>query len=164
MAVTEIAVSLLCTYASSEYLHGSRKRAMYAVLAALVVTVMHATLAALLPALSVVSKLPLVGAIYLGALYADVVTYGGLSRVEFARALTGAAVELMPLFPLFSIAFAFVFLELGELFERIGISHLWLNQPIYYGVLYGPFCYLYVRVKAVARVSTLLPRSAATSV
>ena len=160
MSATEILASILCTYASSEYLHGSRKRALYAAFAALFVTIVHATqdwVAEMLPALGIVSKVPLVAAVYCGTLYADAVVYGGMRRVQFARAFTGALMELLPLFPLLSIAFAFVFLEMGELSERLGMGHKWLNVPIYYGVLYGPFCYLYVRVKAVARASTLLP-------
>ena len=40
----------------------------------------------------------------------------------------------------------------------------WLNQPIYYSVLYGPFSYVYLRVKAVARAShMLLPTTLARS-
>ena len=39
----------------------------------------------------------------------------------------------------------------------MGWPTAWLNQPIYYAVLHGPFAYVYVRVKAVAKASALLP-------
>ena len=93
------------------------------------------------------------------ALYVDVVYQKKLGGIEFVREVLDAAVALLPLFPFFSIGIAFIFLEVGELFEHYHIPTESLNQPIYYGVLYGPFAYVYVRVKRVAKVSTILPRS-----
>lgn len=161
--LTEIITSLLITYASSEYLHGSKNRALRAVLGAFAAYIVHAlpSVVAFLPALRFTTMLPIVALIYLVALYCDAVLCLGMPRLEFVIALNAAAVRLIPLFPLLSIAFAFVFLELGELCERLGFGHQWLNVPIYYGVLYGPFAYIYVHVKAVARGSTLLPTKAA---
>ena len=164
MAVLEVIVSLLCTYASSEYLHGSKRRALWAGLAAVCFALMPviATAASelLAPVLHLRFKVPLVAVCYIGTLYVDVVVYQKkLGGIEFVREVLDAAVALLPLFPFFSIGIAFIFLEVGELFEHYHIPTESLNQPIYYGVLYGPFAYVYVRVKRVAKVSTILPRS-----
>ena len=165
MVVHEIVVSVLATYASSEYLHGSRQRAIAATLAALAANALVFLPAALSPALGLKQKLPLVALTFLAALYADTVACRKqLTGLEFVVALQQATALLVPLFPLFSVAFAFFFLEIGELCEHVlGMSDAsisaWLNRPIYYGVLYGPFAYVFVRVKAIARASTPLPRA-----
>ena len=157
----ELVVSLLATYASSEYLHGSRRRAFYAGIATLAAN-MLALVPSLTPTLQLTSKLPIVGCAYLAAMYADTVGRNQLSRIQFLVALQAAFGRLIPLIPLLSVLIAFLFLELGELFEHVlgmsdaNISEL-LNVPIYYGVLYGPFAFLYVLVKAEAKASTLLP-------
>ena len=162
MVLHELLVSLLATYASSEYLHGSRRRAIYAALAALAANVLLLLPAALAP-LATPYKIIVVALCFLSALYVDTVKWHGqLSSLDFFAALQEAASRLIPLFPVLSIMLAFVFLQVGELCEHLlgmsdaSISAL-LNQPIYYGVLYGPFSYVYVHVKAVAKASTLLP-------
>ena len=162
MVVHELVVSLFATYASAEYLHGSRKRAVIAGVATLAANAL-AYLPALVFAVGIRIKLPLVATCYIAMLYVDtVILRRQFSWFEFLLALQEAFVRLLPLFPLFSIMFAFVFLEIGELCEHVlGMSDAsisaWLNQPIYYGVLYGPFAYIYVRVRAVAKASTHLP-------
>jgi hypothetical protein len=162
MVAHELLVSLLATYSASEYLYGSRRRARCAALVTLAANAL-----ALLPSpvLHFHHKLPVVGASFLAALYCDTVIHRRqLSRGAFLTALLHAFVELLPLFPLLSLMLAFVFLEVGEFMEHLlgmsdaRISH-WFNQPIYFGVLYGPFAYLYVRVKALARGGTPLPMS-----
>ena len=158
MVTQDLVVSLLATYAASEYLHGSRRRAAYAVLATLV----FVWLPLALPALGLRSKVPLVAACFLVTLYVDV--RGNFTLTEFLAELAQACIQLLPLFPVFSVLFAFIFLELGELCEHVlGMSDanisLWLNWPIYYSVLYGPFAFVYVKVKAASKTSTLLPRS-----
>ena len=161
MVLHEIVVSFLITYSSSEYLHGSRRRALYAATTALAANGLL-LLPAAAPMLGLKSKVPIIAICFLAALYVD--TRRQLSRLQFLAELQEAAFRLVPLFPLFSILVAFMFLELGELMEHLlGMTEarisLWLNQPIYYGVLYGPFAYVYIRVKAAAKSSTLLPRS-----
>ena len=170
MPAYEVTLSLVATYGASEYLYGSQRRAGYAVVGALAANLLLLA-PALSPLLGLKAKVPLVATIYVASLYVDTVAcrgqFGG--GAEFLSALMDAAVRLLPLFPLLSVMFAFVFLELGELCEHmLGMSDAsisaWLNQPIYYGVLYGPFAYIYVRVKAVARrAHTLLPTTAARS-
>ena len=159
--VLELLVSVISTYASSEYLHGSRSRAFWAAIAA------GAAVGAsrLTPALSLQHRLPLVYISFLGALYVDIVSCAGQLRpVEFVVEVLDATVRVLPLFPLFVIGFVFLFAptRIGQssraerLSKRLG--HDGLDEPIcygvLYGVLYGPFTYVYVLVKAVAKVST----------
>ena len=161
MVLHELVVSLLASYASSEYLHGSRRRAAFAIGAALAANGLL-LLPTVMPALGLRSKVPVVAVCYIGTLYTDVVFFRRqLDWLQFCEALQEAVGRLMfPLFPLLSLLFAFIFLEIGELCERSGLPTLWLNDPIYYGVLYGPFAYLYVHVKAVAKAQTVLPVAA----
>jgi hypothetical protein len=159
--VLELLVFGISTYASSEYLHGSRLRAFWAAIAA------GAAVGAsrLTPALSLQHRLPLVYIFFLGALYVDIVSCAGQLRpVEFVVEVLDATVRVLPLFPLFVIGFVFLFAptRIGQssraerLSKRLG--HDGLDEPIcygvLYGVLYGPFTYVYVLVKAVAKVST----------
>ena len=153
----ELVVSVLATYASSEYLHGSRRRAFIAAVCCVAANGLL-WLPVVLPALALYSKVPLAAGVFVTVLYADTASrLGGFWK--FLGALQEAIGRLIPLFPFISLSIAFLFLEIGELFDHYGIPTLWLNNPIYYGVLYGPFAYLYIRVKAIAKVSTLLPRS-----
>ena len=158
MVLHELVVSVLVSYASSEFLHGSRRRASIAACMALAVNALFLLSAVVLPTLALWSKVPLVAFVFFVVLYVDTASRLG-GYWQYMGALHEAMGRLIPLFPLFSLAFAFLFLEIGELCERMGLPTLWLNDPIYYGVLYGPFLYLYVRVKAIAKASTLLPRS-----
>ena len=156
----EVLTALILTHAASEYLHGSRRRALGCALAVVVLRTLAAAHAALdrFSALLFAVKVPLTAVLYVATLYCDTVVYHGqLSRVAFWAELCSAALRLLPLFPLLSLLIAFCFLEVGTVFERMGWPTIWLNSPIQYGVLYGPFAYIYVRVKAVAKTSTPLP-------
>ena len=164
MAVSEILTSLLCTYASSEWLHGSKRRAIIAALAA--ITAQAAALAArsALPMLQTLQVMPdlikvaVVAVCFLGCLYLDtVVRSRRLSRNDFIGEVGAAMLRLLPVFPLFSLVIAFALLEVGEACERMGLPTAWLNGPIYYGMFYGPFAYVYISVKAVAKASAILP-------
>ena len=171
--VLELLVFGISTYASSEYLHGSRSRAFWAAIAA------GAAVGAsrLTPALSLQHRLPLVYIFFLGALYVDIVSCAGQLRpVEFVVEVLDATVRVLPLFPLFAIGLFFLFAppRIGQpsrverLSKRLGLGHDGLDQPIcygvLYGVLYGPLTYVYVLVKAVAKVSTQQSRGVDRSI
>uniref|UniRef100_A0A6U5DD88 Uncharacterized protein n=1 Tax=Calcidiscus leptoporus TaxID=127549 RepID=A0A6U5DD88_9EUKA len=156
----EILTALVLTLAASEYLHGSRRRALVCALTVGVANALAAAHAAITrwSAIILTVKVPLTAILYLVTCYWDtVVCNEQLSRAAFWAELHAAFVRLLPLFPLFSLLIAFLFLEVGTVFERMGWPTIWLNGPIHYGVLYGPFAYIYVRVKAVAKASTPLP-------
>jgi hypothetical protein len=164
MALLEIITSLICTYAASEWLHGTKRRALIAACAAALAQAAAAALRSMLPILTELSvlpdvvKVPVVAVCFLGLLYVDtVVRSRRLNRDDFIGEVGAATLRLLPLFPLFSLVIAFALLEVGEACERMGLPTAWLNGPIYYGMFYGPFAYVYISVKAVAKASTLLP-------
>ena len=162
MVLHEILLSLLCTIAASEYLHGSRWRAFWAAIAALSVNtllLLPAVVGPLIqPVLALQSKVPLVALCFLVALHADtVLCRQQLSHAEFLMEVAAAVIRLLPLFSFLAIAIAFVFLEIGEACERLGLKTRWLDNPIYYGVLHGPFGYVYVSVRGIAKARTVLP-------
>jgi len=56
--------------------------------------------------------------------------------------------KILPAYPFLAVLISFIFLFVVDLWEYI--FHLpleWLNKPIYYGTLYGPFAAVYVYVK-----------------
>jgi len=56
--------------------------------------------------------------------------------------------KILPAYPFLAVLISFLFLFVVDLWEYI--FHLpleWLNKPIYYGTLYGPFAAVYVYVK-----------------
>jgi hypothetical protein len=56
--------------------------------------------------------------------------------------------KILPAYPFLAVLISFLFLFVIDIWEYI--FHLpleWLNKPIYYGTLYGPFAYTYVYVK-----------------
>jgi hypothetical protein len=59
-----------------------------------------------------------------------------------------AFVKILPAYPFLAVLISFVFIFIVDIWEFV--FHLpleWLNNPIYYGTLYGPFAYTYVYVK-----------------
>jgi len=69
-------------------------------------------------------------------------------RSVFLPKVGWAFLKILPAYPFLAVLISFVFLFVVDLWEYI--FHLpleWLNNPIYYGTLYGPFAYTYVHVK-----------------
>ena len=58
-----------------------------------------------------------------------------------------AFVKILPAYPLLAVLISFVFLFVINLWEALHLPNEWLNAPIYYGTLYGPFAWVYVYVK-----------------
>jgi hypothetical protein len=160
----EISTTLLITYATSEYLHGSNRRAIVA-LAVAVASLMLSLISQLKIFETLgAAKVPLCATCFLSALYYDVVVrLGQFDNAWFATELCRAMVSLLPLFPVLSLLIAFSLLEIGEMCEKLGLPTAWLNGPIYFGVLYLPFAFVYVRIKRIGRESTVLPLSNACS-
>jgi hypothetical protein len=69
-------------------------------------------------------------------------------RSVFLPKVGWAFAKILPAYPFLAVLISFVFLFVVDLWEYV--FHLpleWLNNPIYYGTLYGPFAYTYVHVK-----------------
>jgi hypothetical protein len=78
-----------------------------------------------------------------------------------------AFLKVAPLYPFLAVLISFGFLFVISAFEALRLPLEWLNMPIYYGTLYGPFSLVYFNVKrAVIQEHFSLPTtmsSAATS-
>ena len=74
--------------------------------------------------------------------------FGVLKIIQQRFQVGWAFLKILPAYPFLAVLISFVFLFVIDLWEHV--FHLpleWLNNPIYYGTLYGPFAYTYVHVK-----------------
>ena len=79
------------------------------------------------------------------------------SRAE-AEKLPEAVPVVLPVFPLLTVVIGALFLVLVALFGLLHLDTRLLNQPIYYGALYGPCFAFYFQVKRQLRSNYLLPK------
>jgi hypothetical protein len=87
-------------------------------------------------------------AAYVIALYLDCRRVAvSLSFLYFLRAVGTAFLYILPVYPFMAVLISFVFLFVIRLFELLHLPLEWLNAPIYYGCIYGPFSMVYFRVK-----------------
>ena len=70
-----------------------------------------------------------------------------LPAAVFLRALLKAALFVAPCYPILAVAISLVFLVLISLFEAVGLPVRLLNDPLYFGCIYGPFAAVYVEAK-----------------
>ena len=85
---------------------------------------------------------------YVVALYVDCRRVSPkLTLGEFLPAVAWAFLRVIPVYPFLAVLISFVFLFVIAIVEGLGLPEDWLNWPIYYGTLYGPFSYVYWRVK-----------------
>ena len=68
-------------------------------------------------------------------------------RSVFLPKVGWAFLKILPAYPFLAVVISFLFLFVIDLWEWLGLPLEWLNNPIYYGTLYGPFAYTYVHVK-----------------
>uniref|UniRef100_A0A7S2TWI8 Uncharacterized protein n=1 Tax=Lotharella oceanica TaxID=641309 RepID=A0A7S2TWI8_9EUKA len=71
----------------------------------------------------------------------------GLESRQFLVHFALATIQTAVLMPFLATALASLFLLLASACQFLGIGTEWLNYPIYYGVLYGPWAGVYVLVK-----------------
>jgi hypothetical protein len=55
--------------------------------------------------------------------------------------------KVLPAYPFLAVCISVCFMFVINLWEALHLPLEWLNMPIYYGTLYGPFAYTYVHVK-----------------
>ena len=56
-------------------------------------------------------------------------------------------VRVLPAYPFLAVLISFVFMFVISIWEFFKLPERWLQWPIYYGTLYGPFVYVYCTVK-----------------
>lgn len=62
-----------------------------------------------------------------------------------------AFIRVLPAYPFMAVAISFCFMFVISLWEALHLPLEWLNGPIYYGTLYGPFAWIYIHVKTRVR-------------
>jgi hypothetical protein len=55
--------------------------------------------------------------------------------------------RVLPAYPFLAVGMSVIFLFLIHVWEWLHLPLEWLQNPIYYGTLYGPFAYTYLHVK-----------------
>jgi hypothetical protein len=108
--------------------------------------------------------LPRIGfaaAAYVVALFIDCRRVSpSLQAGNFLRTVGLAFLYVLPVYPFLAVLISFVFMVVIRLFEVLNLPLEWLNAPIYYGTLYGPFSFVYFRVKQrIVHDRTSLPSS-----
>jgi hypothetical protein len=97
---------------------------------------------------------------YVCALFVDIfyVQKVPLLMSTYLRKVGWAFCKILPAYPLMAVLMSFVFLFVINIWEALHLPMEWLNAPIYYGTLYGPFAWVYVYVKRqVCEEATSLP-------
>ena len=93
-------------------------------------------------------KILLAAFLYTSTLYADCLRrYPSLKLSSFLLKVGLAFVKILPLYPFLAVLISCVFMFVISLWEYLQLPLEWLNAPIYYGTLYGPFSLVYFRVK-----------------
>lgn len=83
---------------------------------------------------------------------------------KFLWRLGGAFCRVAPIYPFLAVLISFGFMFIISAFEKLNLPLELLNDPIYYGTLYGPFGFMYWDVKkAVAKDRTSLPSVSSSS-
>jgi hypothetical protein len=65
----------------------------------------------------------------------------------FLRHVAMEFVKVLPWYPCLAVVISFGFMLLLGFCETLHLPIEWLNWPIYYGTLYGPFSFIYFQVK-----------------
>jgi hypothetical protein len=95
-----------------------------------------------------IPKVVFAAATYVVCLYYDIHRRAPLLAVPAFLAKVGwAFLKVLPAYPFLAVLISFVFLFVINIWEALRLPLEWLNAPIYYGTLYGPFAWVYVHVK-----------------
>jgi hypothetical protein len=85
---------------------------------------------------------------YVLTLYADCKRVSPkLGLGDFLPKVGWTFLRVLPAYPFLAVLISFGFLFVISLCEFLHLPLEWLNWPIYYGTLYGPFSFVYWKVK-----------------
>lgn len=110
-------------------------------------------------------KIVLAAILYTVVLYVDclrhVTTTRPLTPQRFATRVGMEFLKLLPIYPFLAVLISCGFMFVISFCEHLRIPLDWLNWPIYYGTLYGPFSLVYLNVKrkVVEEESYFLPHT-----
>jgi len=166
MPFSEILSSVALTYASSEFLYGSKARGAAGLGGVCLIqlagwaTTLHFSITTALPRnIPLVLKVPIVALLFTAALWVDCGRYTKLDVNTFAKELGSTILLFVPIFPWVAIIISFFFFLAVSVLDFVGLPVDFLNWPIYYGTLYGPFSLVYMRVKRRISQRPVLPRA-----
>lgn len=95
-----------------------------------------------------IPKILFAAASYVLVLYYDCRrVQSSLAVGPFLRQVGWAFLYVLPVYPFLAVLISFGFLLVINVFEFLHLDEQILNMPIYYGVMYGPFSFVYWRVK-----------------
>lgn len=93
-------------------------------------------------------KVLLAAILYILTLYADCRRIQNkLTAKDFIKRVGIAFLKVAPWYPFLAVIISFGFLFVISIWEALHLPLQWLNMPIYYGTLYGPFSMVYFNVK-----------------
>jgi hypothetical protein len=85
---------------------------------------------------------------YVVALFVDINRRGRrITLRDFLPRVGVAFLKVLPAYPFLAVMISFVFMFVINLWEALHLPLEWLNAPIYFGTLYGPFAWVYLNVK-----------------
>ena len=70
-----------------------------------------------------------------------------LAPKQFLQGVGKEFLKILPLYPFLAVLISFGFMIVISFCEHLHLPLNWLNWPIYYGTLYGPFSLVYFQVK-----------------
>ena len=86
--------------------------------------------------------------VYVVALYFDCKRVAKVLTLKTFLPLVGKAfLRVLPAYPFLAVVISFGFMIVINIFEALHLPLELLNWPIYYGTLYGPFSFVYWKVK-----------------
>jgi hypothetical protein len=93
-------------------------------------------------------KILLAAILYVATLYADCLRIQRtLTALNYFKRVGIAFLKVAPWYPFLAVVISFGFLFVISIWEALRLPLEWLNMPIYYGTLYGPFSMVYFNVK-----------------
>mmetsp|Transcript_8420 Transcript_8420/g.13165 ORF Transcript_8420/g.13165 Transcript_8420/m.13165 type:complete len:218 (-) Transcript_8420:67-720(-) len=167
MAISEISNALLITYIATEYIVSSQSSNEFsfkrficskANQIFLLGTFLINSLDTFIGAASLLKhffeqlmhtpKVLMAALMYIIVLYADCIRHSpNLTRTRFLKKVAQQFLRIMPVYPFLAVLISFGFMLIVTVFENLRLPFDWLNWPIYYGTLYGPFSIVYLKVK-----------------
>mmetsp|Transcript_31266 Transcript_31266/g.47296 ORF Transcript_31266/g.47296 Transcript_31266/m.47296 type:complete len:215 (+) Transcript_31266:45-689(+) len=178
MAISEICNALLITFIATEYSMSLKSKDGFSFKRFinskpnqffLLITLLINAMNTLVGAASVMKqffeqlmhfpKVMMAALMYVIVLYVDCVRHSPtMTHASFLEKVAMQFLKILPVYPFLAVIISFVFMIIVTAFENLRLPFHWLNWPVYYGTLYGPFSIVYFQVKKeVCQEKFLLP-------
>ena len=164
--ISEVVNALFLTYVATEYLIANESsfdrakqsrllKSQACVVLAFVgglnvvdrVTGAHAIINKMIGGFLHLPKILFVSWAYILALFIDCRRVSPIDFATYMKKVFKAFIYVLPVYPFLAVVISAGFLVVNTLFDALRIPEAWLNLPVYYGTMYGPFSVVYWRVK-----------------